>query len=124
MKIFLDDLRPAPRGWTWCRTPAEVIDLLETNRGQVTDLSLDNDLGKIEGVMVPEGLTVVKWLQEQMVLYGYPPVKVRLHSDNPEALRHMRLMCESIFYRTGYKIFKPYVKTGDEHFIVGFAQQT
>jgi hypothetical protein len=30
MRIFLDDTRPAPEGWTLVRWPEEAIDLLET----------------------------------------------------------------------------------------------
>ena len=46
VKIFLDDLRPAPEGWTPARWPDEVIRLLES--GVVTELSLDHDLGDVQ----------------------------------------------------------------------------
>ena len=42
MRIFLDDIRPAPEGWTLVRWPEEVIALLETCR--VEELSLDTIL--------------------------------------------------------------------------------
>jgi hypothetical protein len=42
-RVFLDDRRPAPDGWTLVRWPDEVIALLET--GAVEELSLDHDLG-------------------------------------------------------------------------------
>ncbi len=42
-RIFLDDLRPCPSGWTLARTVEEVKHHLET--GVVMDLSLDHDLG-------------------------------------------------------------------------------
>ncbi len=43
MKVYLDDERIAPDGWRQVRWPEEVIELLET--GEVTELSLDHDLG-------------------------------------------------------------------------------
>jgi hypothetical protein len=46
MKVFLDDLRTAPRGWVLVSWPDEAIQLLKT--GSVTHLSLDHDLGDDE----------------------------------------------------------------------------
>ena len=43
MKVYLDDERAAPAGWVDVRWPEEVIELLKT--GNVTELSLDHDLG-------------------------------------------------------------------------------
>lgn len=42
VKVWLDDVRDAPSGWTQARTPEEVIELLRS--GTVTQLSLDHDL--------------------------------------------------------------------------------
>jgi len=50
VKVFLDDVREAPAGWIRCRTPDEVIVLLET--GDVEELSLDHDLGLIDGQVI------------------------------------------------------------------------
>ena len=46
MKVYLDDTRPAPPGWILVRWPEEAIALLEA--GEVTDLSLDHNLGDDE----------------------------------------------------------------------------
>lgn len=46
MKLFVDDIRRAPEGWTPCRTNTEAIRLLAT--GNVEEISLDHD------IMVPE----------------------------------------------------------------------
>lgn len=43
MKVFLDDERTTPEGWVRVYWPGESIALLQT--GQVTDISLDHDLG-------------------------------------------------------------------------------
>ena len=46
MKVYLDDERPCPPGWTIARWPDEAVSLLES--GEVTHLSLDHDLGDDE----------------------------------------------------------------------------
>lgn len=46
MKVFLDDERATPPGWTRACWPDEVIELLST--GTATELSLDHDLGDDE----------------------------------------------------------------------------
>ncbi len=43
MKVYLDDERETPEGWTRVYWPYEAIELLQT--GQVTEISLDHDLG-------------------------------------------------------------------------------
>jgi len=43
MKVYLDDERSTPEGWTRVYWPAEAIELLRT--GEVEEISLDNDLG-------------------------------------------------------------------------------
>ena len=43
LKVFLDDERITPDGWVRAYWPEDVIELLIT--GQVSELSLDHDLG-------------------------------------------------------------------------------
>src|ERR1700716_1590869 len=43
MKVWLDDVRPAPAGWVNVRTPEAAIDLLRSD--DVEKVSLDHDLG-------------------------------------------------------------------------------
>lgn len=77
MKVFLDDKRPCPEGWTLVRWPEEAIALLQT--GEVTDISLDHDLGDDDH---GTGNDVVLWVEEQVVLHGFKPPKMSVHSDN------------------------------------------
>ena len=80
MDVWLDDMRPAPEGWTWVQTVDEVINLLMT--GDVEALSLDNDLG----VDQSEGQTVIYWMEEN----GYWPELLCVHTNNAVAGRNMR----------------------------------
>ena len=59
MKVYLDDERKPPDGWTLVRWPEDAIALLKTN--QVTDLSLDHDLGDDNR---GTGYDVVLWVEE------------------------------------------------------------
>jgi hypothetical protein len=43
VRLWLDDVRPAPDGWTWCRSTADAKVLMQA--GPVEEMSLDHDLG-------------------------------------------------------------------------------
>jgi len=60
MKLWLDDIRPAPPGWHHVKTIREAKDVLMT--GLVTHASLDHDLGACEDCMA--GRTAEQWLAE------------------------------------------------------------
>lgn len=90
MKIFLDDVRPAPEGWVFVCHVADAISLLKQCQDEgvpVEALSLDNDLGLGE----PEGRTVLDWLEEQA--FTVPcfrlPDRMLVHSANAPARQRM-----------------------------------
>lgn len=90
MKVFLDDERAAPEGWTRVRWPEEAIALLEG--GHVEALSLDHDLGDD----VRTGYDVLLWLEEAVATRGFVPPSIAIHSANAGARRRMELAIESI----------------------------
>ena len=91
MKVYLDDERPTPPGWTACRWPDEVIALLRT--GKVTHLSLDHDLGDdARGT----GYDVLVWLEEAVALDGFEPPVLQIHSANSAARARMQQAVDSI----------------------------
>ncbi|KAF0814842.1 hypothetical protein IGB42_00897 [Andreprevotia sp. IGB-42] len=91
MKVFLDDERATPDGWVRTYWPEEVIALLET--GQVTELSLDHDLGDdAHGT----GYTVLLWLEEQVATRGFVPPPLRVHSANASARLKMEAAIASV----------------------------
>jgi hypothetical protein len=86
MKVFLDDERPTPEGWVHVRWPEDAIALLET--GQVTELSLDHDLGDdAQGT----GYDVTLWVEEAVAVRGFVPPRIRVHSANTSARQKMEL---------------------------------
>jgi len=97
LHVYLDDELPAPTGWIGVRWPEDAIRLLET--GKVTHLSLEHDLGDdARGT----GSTVLKWIEEAIVVRGFVPPVIALHTRNPSArvtmelaVRHIRRLTES-----------------------------
>lgn len=91
MRIYLDDERPCPDGWTPARWPEDVISLLEG--GQVRELSLDHDLGDdVRGT----GYDVVLWIEEAVATRGFVPPIIRVHSANASARQKMEAGIRSI----------------------------
>ena len=94
MKVYLDDERATPNGWARVYWPSEVIELLQT--GQVTELSLDHDLGDDDR---GTGYDVVLWIEEQVALHGFVPPKIRVHSANVSAKAKMESGIRAIMAR-------------------------
>jgi hypothetical protein len=78
MKIYLDDVRPAPKGWILVKTASEMINYLETSN--VVEISLDHDLGIEE-----TGYDVLLYIEKKVVLEGYKAPLIHIHTANPVA---------------------------------------
>lgn len=95
MKLFMDDQWELPdryRGteWTYARTVEEAMGLLRANKGKVTHLSLDSDLG--EGNL--EGPALTAWLSEEYFANGedfWPTEEIHIHSRNSQGRKKMCL---------------------------------
>ena len=84
MRVYLDDERTTPDGWVRAYWPDEAIALLR--QGGVTELSLDHDLGDdARGT----GYDVIAWIEEAVVLEGFRPPRIAVHSANPSARLRM-----------------------------------
>ena len=96
MKVWLDDLRSAPPGWVRVRTPEEAIALLET--GDVTEISLDHDLGLMGGKRERTGYDVLLWLEREVAegRWVFPLPEIGVHSANPVGRKRMEQAIASI----------------------------
>lgn len=103
MKLWLDDVRPAPEGWVWARTNEDAKRHLLT--GEVEECSLDHDLGyhdleipdpksdpdaymdvlTARGQTEETGYQLVNWMIENECV----PAKVAIHSWNPDGAKAM-----------------------------------
>lgn len=96
MKIFLDDERPAPPGWTRVYWPDEAIQLLMVE--DVTEISLDHDLGDDER---GTGYDVVLWIEEAVFTRGFSPPTIVVHSANSSARQKMEAGIRAIEAQAG-----------------------
>ena len=86
MKLWLDDIRPAPEGWTWhfhVDSMIEDIEWLMKHGYSIEMISLDNDLGELE----KEGYKVLDWLESLQIPIEFG---IHIHSANPVARDRMR----------------------------------
>ena len=95
MKVFLDDERTTPDGWRRVYWPNEAIELLKS--GQVSEISLDHDLGDDQR---GTGYDVLLWIEEAVALSGFIPPQMRVHSANAAARLRMEMAIDSIQKRT------------------------
>src|SRR5574338_972354 len=92
MKLWLDDVREAPEGWTRCYTAEDVIDVLIRGWENIEEISLDHDLG--EGVR--SGYDVVNFIEAHIHSYRVKPPILRIHSANPVGRKNMEAGIASI----------------------------
>jgi hypothetical protein len=89
LKLWLDDVRPAPEGWIWVRTAWDAIEQL--SRGSVVEVSLDHDLGGPEN---GTGQHVASWIEAEAFHARIKPVVWKIHSANPIGAERMRIALE------------------------------
>lgn len=91
MKVWLDDLRPAPEGYIRVYWPEQAIGLLKT--GKCTHLSLDHDLGNdAKGT----GYDVLLWIEQSTMLENFKPPIITIHSANISARQKMNMAIDKI----------------------------
>jgi hypothetical protein len=93
MKLWIDDVRPAPAGYAWAKTverAKEIIisneELLKVNNGKsnytIELIDVDHDAGDYGP---PDYIVLLDWLEETG--RNYP---IRIHSMNPVGVENMR----------------------------------
>lgn len=92
IRVWLDDVRDAPAGWTRAYTAREAVALLEA--GGVVEISLDHDLG--DEATCGSGYGVCTWIEEAVALRGFVPPVIAIHSANVVGRERMQHAVESI----------------------------
>ena len=102
MRLWLDDIRPAPSGWMHVKTVPEAISILETV--QVGEISLDNDLG----FGLDEGVALLDWMEKELRISGrMPPKIIHIHTGDVHAERHMLVVRDRIYELVAKQTKKP-----------------
>ncbi len=78
VRLWLDDVRPAPEGWVHACTAQAAISIL--NVGNVTEISFDHDLGPDNA---GTGYDVACAIEEGAYDSLMPKLKWAIHSANP-----------------------------------------
>lgn len=84
MRIWLDDLRPAPDGFIHVKNLAEFRDLIASNADEIEMMSFDHDLGDGEA----DGYQISKWFAENHL--DRWPLEIKVHSANPPGAANIR----------------------------------
>ena len=92
MKLWIDDVRPAPVGYVWCKSVNETKEWIEyyinVNPDKIELIDLDHDAGDY----AKDGGDYIKlldWLEECGIKYP-----IRIHSMNPVGVANMRAIIE------------------------------
>ena len=96
MKIWIDDVRPAPEGYVGCRSVNDaemIIGVIEADHKTIELIDIDHDAGDyaFDG---GDYIKLLDWLEETG--RNYP---IRIHSMNPVGVANMR----AIIARNGWK---------------------
>lgn len=108
MKLWHDDVRPAPHGWVWVQNNDDAKAILLACSEIITDMSLDHDLGAIPyqevGIMArgrdeETGYKLAYWMAQNAYTGVITlPETITVHSWNPAGAAKM----VSVFLQVGH----------------------
>lgn len=100
MKLYIDDIRPAPEGWQQARTVTDAIRFLYQFAEELDEISIDHDISyavEVAGTQrpfpSPENFTAVaRYICAILGSDGYykNKVKITIHSANPVGAKDLQ----------------------------------
>ena len=94
MKIWLDDVRPAPEGWNHCKKAEEafwyIMNAESCLGDRVTELSFDHDLGAIH-----TGYDLARWIEALAYNNRIPAITWKIHSANPVGRKNIEMAMQN-----------------------------
>ena len=100
MKIWVDDVRPAPKGYWWCKSVNDakraILDPVIQHSFGIDIIDIDHDAGEY-AKYGGDYIKLLDWLEETG--RNYP---IRIHSMNPVGVENMR----RVIQRNGWKEIK------------------
>lgn len=95
MKLWIDDVRPAPEGYIWAKSVKAAKTAIWQYEHNMTDDNILIDLDHDAGDYVSEGGDYIKlldWLEAKNIVdTGY---SFHIHSMNPAGVQNMRAIIE------------------------------
>lgn len=93
MKLWVDDYRPAPRGWVWAKNVTAAVRMLSSYPGDTAIVSLDHDIKDSSETFMPVAhylLLLIKYRRSIDCSYSAPIVSV--HTGNDVAAEQIRAL--------------------------------
>lgn len=103
MKLWIDDVRPAPEGYVWCKSTNETLRTIRKHCNDITEINLDHDAGDyaesggdfINVLNELERLSRKRNIVDGVPLHNYwrlhcQEIRFKLHSMNPVGVENMR----------------------------------
>ena len=91
MKLWIDDVRPAPEGWVHAKTAEEARKWIESGE-MIQAISFDHDLGEGQ----ENGHDLVSLVEERVYLGKMGLPEMAVHSANPVGARRIFAAIEAI----------------------------
>lgn len=106
MRLWIDDIRPAPEGWVWVKNFDEAVKAFQEE--EISDASFDYDLGYVipeedchfdvgkvvkataYDTQMPDGNDILTWVIENK---KWPSESITVHSMNPTGAKRL---CDTI----------------------------
>ena len=105
MKLWIDDVRPAPEGYVWCKSTHGACRNISCFTHEPDDRPIETDIELIDidhdsGDFYSDGGDFIKVLEWMEYRYGSKiNWNIRIHSMNPVGVANMRAIIE----RNGWK---------------------
>lgn len=88
MRLWIDDIRPAPPGWVWAKTSGQA--LLHLSESAIEEISFDHDLGGDDTTM-----PVARMIEDGAHRGTISRLKWSIHSANPVGRANLKASLES-----------------------------
>lgn len=103
MKLWIDDVRPAPEGYIWIKSTNEALNFIVNHLKEIEEIALDHDAGYYAG-WGGDYINILKELERlahksPATFIGY---KFSIHTANPVGAANMR----AIIQRNGWQEIK------------------
>ena len=98
IKLWIDDIRPAPKGYQWIMTTNAAIAEIRTGRkiGWIYDvIDLDHDAGEKFSKDGGDYINILKWMEQENI----NNIPIHLHTQNSAGRENMR----AIINHNGWK---------------------